>query len=63
MVTESIMFVERYMELLIKEASEKFDIEEKARVFEKYLRFWSMIVCAFFLFSPFFIKLDFSCYL
>lgn len=43
MVTESIMFVERYMELLIKEASEKFDIEEKARVFEKYLRFWSMI--------------------
>jgi len=43
MVSESIMFVERYMELLIKEASEKNENSDKARVFEKYLRFWNMI--------------------
>jgi hypothetical protein len=38
------MFVERFMETIIKEAGEKIDTAEKARVFEKYLRFWAMIV-------------------
>lgn len=43
MVSESIMFVERFMETIVKEAGEKIDATEKARVFEKYLRFWAMI--------------------
>lgn len=44
MIAESINFVERKLESILREAGTKILDEDKAPIFEKYLRLWQLVV-------------------
>lgn len=45
MIAESINFVERKLESILREAGTKVLDSEKAPIFDKYLRLWQLVVC------------------